>query len=144
MKRSLLIFLVLTSLNAAAQSKDERLLTSNTYLLSHAVFGSKDSLVLENLFAGKLTYGHSKGKVETRSEALRNIVANTSIYSDTAVSNISIIRKGKTAIVRHSFVAKEVKPDGSIVPLNFKMMLVWVKEKKLWRLMARQAIALPN
>jgi hypothetical protein len=39
------------------------------------------------------------------------------------------------------FVAKEVKKDGSITPLNFSMLLVWIKEKGKWRLMARQAVS---
>jgi ketosteroid isomerase-like protein len=144
MKRALLIFLIVISLDAAAQTEDERHLTTKTYLLSQAVFGTKDSILLDRLFAKKLTYGHSKGKTETRSEAIRNIINNASTYKDTVVGDISIIQNGKTAIVRHSFVAKEIKPDGSIVPLNLKIMLVWVKQDKHWRLMGRQAIALPN
>jgi hypothetical protein len=144
MKQVLLFFLVVVSLNVTAQSEDEKLLIIKTYLLSKTVFGSKDSLSLEKLFAKKSTYGHSKGKVETRAEAIHNIIYNNSTYKDTAVSNISMVIIGKTAIVRHSFIAKEIKQDGSIVPLNLKIMLVWVKQKKHWRLMGRQAIALTN
>jgi ketosteroid isomerase-like protein len=137
----LAIILLLATLNAGAQNKKDQQLVERTYALSHTVFGSKDSAALEDLFATTLSYGHSHGKLQTRAEALASIAKNTSTYNDTAVSNIKVFIKGKTAIVRHLFVAKEVKKDGSITPLNFSMLLVWVKEKGKWRLMARQAVS---
>jgi hypothetical protein len=134
------IFL-LVALNVNAQTKAEQQLIQRTYLLSHTVFGSKDSATLNDLFAKTLSYGHSHGKLQTRSEALSGISKNTSTYTDTALSNIKVLINDKVAIVRHLFVAKEVKKDGSITPLNFSMLLVWVKEKGKWRLMARQAVS---
>lgn len=127
-----------------AQSKDEKRLAARTYLLSHTVFGTKDSATLEGLFAHGLSYGHSKGKIENRAEALTNISGNKSVYTDTAIKNIVITIQGKVAIVRHLFTAKENKVDGTVVPLNFTMMLVWVKENKEWKLIGRQAVALPQ
>src|SRR6478736_9970622 len=86
-----------------AQSKDEKALIERTYLLSHTVFGTKDSMTIEDLFAKKASYGHSGGKIQTRQEAIEGIVHNKSIYSDTAVSNISITLNDDVAIVRHLF-----------------------------------------
>ncbi|RYZ30935.1 MAG: nuclear transport factor 2 family protein [Chitinophagaceae bacterium] len=130
------------ALNGFAQSKAEKALIERTYLLSHTVFGSKDSLILEDLFAKKSSYGHSGGKVETREEAVQNISKNKSIYKDTAVSNITVVINDDVAIVRHLFKANENKVDGTVTPLNFTMMLVWVKEKGKWRLAGRQAVKL--
>lgn len=127
---------------ASAQTKDERVLTERTYQLSHTIFGNKDSLALEGLFAKKLSYGHSGGKIESREEAVSAISHNKSVYTDTAVSNIKVEVNGDVAIVRYLFKAKENKADGTVVPLNFTMMLVWVKEKGAWRLMGRQAVKL--
>lgn len=143
MKRSFTIaFLLVAALTGFAQSKKEQQLIERTYLLSHTVFGTKDSLTLEDLFAKKASYGHSGGKVETREEAVRNISKNKSVYTDTTVSNISVVIDDDVAVVRHLFKAKENKADGSVTPLNFTMMLVWVKEKGRWRLMGRQAVKL--
>lgn len=138
----LVILFLLATITVRAQSKNEKQLIERTYLLSHTVFGTKDSLTLEDLFASELTYGHSHGNLQTRSEAVRGISKNGSTYKDTAVSNIRVFIKDKTAIVRHLFSAKEVKKDGSITALNFTMMLVWIKEKGKWRLMGRQAVSL--
>jgi hypothetical protein len=140
--RRVLIFtaLILAASLSFGQSKKERQLIERTYLLSHTVFGSKDSLTLEDLFAKKASYGHSGGNIQTRQEAVAGISRNRSKYIDTAVSNIKVIIEDDVAIVRHLFKALEVKPDGTSSQLNFSMMLVWVKEKGKWRLMGRQAV----
>lgn len=144
MKRTLFIscFLI-AGLIGFAQSKDEKALVERTYLLSHTVFGSKDSLMLEDLFAKKATYGHSHGNLQTREQAIASISKNKSKYTDTAVSNVQVLAyDDDVAIVRHLFKARENKVDGTVSPLNFTMMLVWVKEKKKWRLFGRQAVSL--
>jgi ketosteroid isomerase-like protein len=143
MKRLLVFITTLTVLAANAQNKNEKELIAKTYLLSHTVFGTKDSMTLENLFAKTATYGHSHGKIQTRLEAIDGISHNQSTYTDTAVSNISVISgNDDVAIVRHLFKANEHTKDGKIVPLDFTMLLVWVKEKGKWKLFGRQAVSL--
>jgi len=138
-----IIAFLLAGFVGMAQSKDEKAIVERTYLLSHTVFGSKDSLTLEDLFAKKASYGHSHGNLQTRQQAIASISKNKSKYTDTAVSNIQVLMDDDdVAIVRHLFKAKENKVDGTVTPLNFSMMLVWVKEKKKWRLMGRQAVSL--
>ncbi len=64
-------------------------------------------MTLEDLFAKDATYGHSGGKVETRNEAIRNIVRNRSVYekaNDIAGYNVTI--QDDVAVVRHLFDAK--------------------------------------
>jgi ketosteroid isomerase-like protein len=143
MKKAFFVFAFTTiALFGFTQSKDEKVLIERTYLLSHTVFGSKDSMQLEDLFAKKATYGHSHGNLQTREQAIAGISRNKSNYTDTSVSNIQVLIGDDVAIVRHLFKAKENKADGTVTPLNFAMMLVWVKEKKKWRLMGRQAVSL--
>ena len=143
MKRVLFIWGILViTLSGFSQSRKEQQVIDRTYLLSHTVFGTKDSATIEDLFAKKATYGHSSGKIETREEAIGGIVKNLSIYTDTAVSNINVVISDDVAIVRHLFKAKENKADGTVSPLNFSIMLVWVKEKGKWRLMGRQSLRL--
>lgn len=141
MKKLLVILLLATAFLSNAQSKDEKQLVERTYLLSHTVFGTKDSLTLEDLFAKQATYGHSHGNLQTREEAIKGVSKNKSTYTDTSVTILKVIIENNTAIVRHLFKAKENKPDGSVTPLNFTMMLVWIKEKGKWRLMGRQAVS---
>jgi len=143
MKKVLFIILFLTTAFLGfTQSKKEQVLVERTYLLSQTVFGTKDSAMLEDLFAKKASYGHSSGKIEAREEAIAAISKNKSIYADTAVSNINVVINDDVAVVRHFFKANEKKVDGTVSPLNLAMMLVWVKQKGKWRLMGRQAVKL--
>ena len=126
-----------------AQSKDEKALAERTYLLSHTVFGTQDSLTVEDLFAKKASYGHSTGRVENRQEAIAGIVQAKAVYSDTSLVINNIVQEGKVAVVRTTFRSKQAaNPGTSPTPLNLHIMLVWVKEKGKWRLMGRQAVRL--
>jgi ketosteroid isomerase-like protein len=142
MKKLLTILSLFVIVSAQAQTKDEKELTAKTYLLSHTVFGSKDSATLEKLLAKTVTYGHSHGNLQTREEMIKGVTKNQSNYTDTAVSAIRIFIQDKTAIVRYLFKANENKKDGTVTNLDFSMMLVWIKEKGQWKLMGRQAVSL--
>jgi len=141
MKRLFVVLFVAIAFVASAQSKEEKEVVARTYLLSHTVFGTKDSLTLEDLFAKQATYGHSHGNLQTREEAIKGISKNKSNYTDTSVTILKVIIENNTAIVRHLFKGNEHKADGTVSPLNFTMMLVWVKENGKWRLMGRQAVS---
>jgi len=141
MKIAITFLFLLGFVAVHAQSKDEAELTQKTYLLSHTIFGTKDSLTLEGLLASTVSYGHSHGNLQSRSEMIKGVVHNASNYSDTAVSGIKIFIEDNTAIVRYLFKAKENKKEGSVTDLNFSMLLVWIKEKGVWKLMARQAVS---
>jgi hypothetical protein len=147
MKNFKLIFvllLLIVSIGAVAQSaKDEQQIIERTQLLSKTIFGTKDSLTLEGLFAKTASYGHSHGNLQTREEAIAGVSKNKSVYTDTSVKNIKVIFGGKgVAIARYLFDATETNKDGKVTPLHFSMMLVWVKEKSKWKLFGRQAVSI--
>lgn len=140
MKKLLIILILIPSICVNAQSKKVRQALANTRLLERTVFGTKDSLTLEKLFAKDATYIHSSGKVEARAEAIRNIVQNKSVYAkiDTLVGYRTEIVKD-SILVEHAFVAKETKADGAQSTLRLNLVLVWVKEKGKWKLYRRKA-----
>lgn len=142
MKKLLTILFLFVIAAANAQSKDEKELTEKTYLLSHTIFGTKDSATLEALCAKMVSYGHSHGNLQNRAELIKGVTNNKSVYTDTAVSAIKIFIQDKTAVVRYLFKANENKKDGTVVNLDFSMMLVWIKEKSKWKLMGRQAVSI--
>jgi hypothetical protein len=142
MKALITLVFVFGLTTAFAQSKDETELTEKTYLLSHTIFGTKDSATLEALCAKTVSYGHSHGNLQNRAELIKGVTNNKSNYTDTAVSAIKIFIQDKTAIVRYLFKAKENKKDGTSTDLDFSMMLIWIKEKGKWKLMGRQAVSL--
>lgn len=142
MKQLFFIAAMLNVLALSAQSRDEKQITAQTDLLNHIVFGTtKDSNTLEGLFAKNATYGHSHGNVQTREQAITGILHNQSTYTNTSVSNMSVIfGKDDVSIVRYLFKATENSKDGKAVPLNLNIMLVWIKEQGKWKLFGRQAV----
>ena len=142
-KLILFIGLLLSAAGVSAQSaRDEQEITEKTELLSATIFGTKDSMTLEHLFASKASYGHSHGNLQTREEAIKSISKNKSVYKNNSVKDIKVLfASKKTAIVRYLFDSDENKTDGTITPLRFSMMLVWVKEKGKWKLFGRQAVS---
>ena len=140
MKKLLFIIILFTASLAHAQGKKEKQVMERTYELSNTVFGTKDRQAIEDLFAREATYGHSGGKLETRAEAIAGITSNKSVYKDTVLSNMTVLLEDDVAIVRHIFQANEVNSEGKTSVLKLGLMLVWVKEKRKWRLMGRQAV----
>ena len=140
MKNLLIILFLIPGICANSQSKKLRQALANTRLLERTVFGTKDSLTLENLFAKDATYIHSSGKVEAREEAIRNIVQNKSVYAkiDTLVGYRTEI-VNDSIVIEHAFVAKETKADGAQSTLRLNLHLVWIKEKGKWKLYRRKA-----
>jgi len=141
MKHYLLLLLILASLTTFGQSKKEADLIARSRLLNNTVFGTKDSLTLEDLFAKHATYGHSSGSVQTREEAIRSISHNASAYTDTSAKQYNVLIGDDVAIVRYIFRETETR-DGKPTPLNLGIMLVWVEEKGKWKLFGRQAVKL--
>lgn len=108
-------------------------------LLNSTVFGTKDRATLDGLLAAGLSYGHSGGKVEDRQEALHNATTNSNTYAGTTMKDFSVVFTGQVAIVRY-LVSFDQTTGGNTVHLDLKMLQVWVKEKKQWKLTARQAV----
>lgn len=145
MKNSLFFLLLIATLASCAQDKDEVTILANTRSLHNTVFGTKDSAEINRLFGKEVTYGHSGGKIETREEALHNIVHNKAEYKNLAMVNgIQLQKNGNTAVTRHIMTCDVVNADGTPgTPLKLMIVLVWVKEKGDWKLMCRQAAKMP-
>ena len=141
MKKLLTIFLLVTTFVCNAQSRKTINALANSRTLEMTVFGSKDSITLEKLFATNLTYIHSSGKVETRAEAIHGIVNNKSVYteSNSSPSAYSVKEYDDSVVVTHVFKATEKKETGVQSDLALSITLVWVKEKGNWKLLRRQA-----
>lgn len=144
MKRFIYFLLLLLPFGSIAQSKDTRMVLGNARLLQSTVFGTKDSATLQKLFGTTLAYVHSGGKVETREQALHNIVHNKSTYTIDSIGEYSFSTSGDSAIVNHQFIGKEKKADGSVTDLALNIETVWLKEKKTWKLYRRKATKLKH
>jgi hypothetical protein len=94
-------------------------------------------LLLENL-----TYGHSGGKIENKTEFIEAFISGNSDFVNLKFTDLKIEEVGKTAIVRHILEADTKDKGKEPGHVKLKVILVFVKEQKQWKLLARQAIKL--
>lgn len=98
-----------------------------------------DSLALRNLTAEELSYGHSSGVVEGKESFIKSIITKKSDFESIAFNNTDLTIKGNTALYRCTMTGNTLD-GGKVSPLNIKVLLVWIKENEVWKLLARQAV----
>jgi hypothetical protein len=143
MKKVFYIFLfLLCNTFIYAQDKKEQSLLKAVEQLKDAMI-SGDRNALEFIADASLSYGHSSGKVEDKMAFVESIASGKSDFVSIELRNQTLKITGKTAIVRHQLFAK-TNDGGKPGEVSLGIMLVWVKEGKDWKLLARQAYKLPT
>lgn len=85
-----------------------------------------------------LSYGHSNGWVETKSELMKNLETGYMSYHRIKEDSLVVIINDNLASVR--FVADiDVTRKDTRVNFHLRVLEVWVKKGKRWILFARQA-----
>lgn len=130
--------LMLTSV--MAQSSDERAITANINAFSKARI-DVDLSMLDNLTARELSYGHSTGTIETKTEFLEIVKSRKSVYKKIDLTNQTIQIVDNIAIVRHVFNA-ELENNGVFQTSKLGVMQIWKKQQNKWQMIARQACKL--
>ena len=123
-----------------AQSKVETGVADAVEKLRKAMIdGNKEEL--ENIVSDKLSYGHSGGYVEGKAEFVEKIVSGKSDFVTIELKDQTINISGKTAVVRHKLNAT-TSDNGKPGEVHLAILLVFQKEHKQWKLLARQAVKL--
>ena len=134
---SILMFCVISTA-LVAQSADEKEVAAAVETLHKAMIDASKS-GLEAITADNLSYGHSSGKMENKSEFVEALVSGKSDFTAIAISDQTIKITDKTAIVRHALKG-ETLANGTPGTVSLQVILVWIKQKSDWKLLARQAI----
>ena len=134
----LFLFVIFTNV-ISAQSKDEKAVAAAVENLRKAMVDG-DRAALEKIAADGLSYGHSGGKVEDKAAFVENIANGNSDFLTIDLTEQTIYVSGKTAIVRHKFNATTHDKGKDPGTVKLAIMTVWQKEKKDWKMLARQAV----
>ncbi|MBL7698575.1 MAG: nuclear transport factor 2 family protein [Chitinophagaceae bacterium] len=126
-------------LNVSAQDKKQEVEQAVNALRQAMLDG--DSLKLDQLTESELTYGHSLGKVENKQQFVSALASGQSDFESLEISDQTIAVKNKTAWVRHIITAR-VTDNGKMNDVKLSVLLVFVKDSKQWKLLARQAVRL--
>ncbi len=102
-----------------------------------------DSLALNRLTADGLSYGHSSGVLQSKAEFIHSIASGASDFVTIDLSEQKITLSGNTAIVRHVLSATTNDAGKGPGKVKIGILLVWIKNKSGWQLLARQAVKLP-
>jgi ketosteroid isomerase-like protein len=121
-----------------AQAKETTAVEAAIEML-HKAMVDASRIELDAMVSDALSYGHSSGLVEDKPAFIEKIVSGKSDFVSITVSDQSIHVREKTAIVRHILNAKT--NDGGVPgEVHLKILQVWQKEGKSWKLIARQAV----
>ena len=107
---------------------------------------AEDAPTLRSLTSENLSYGHSAGMIENQEEFVAVFEAKKTDYQIWEVSDQTIEFHGKDlAIVRQNVKAEILSLTNQTTnSLNMGLMMIWVKEKSGWKLLARQSFRYPQ
>ena len=138
----LFILLCIACITASAQSKDEQAVASAVEALRKAMVDG-DSIQLNKIADKELTYGHSGGNVQSKAAFIYSFTSGQSDFVTIDLTGQTIQLYGNTAVVRHTLSAS-TNDGGKPGTVKIAVMTVWQKQKKDWKLIARQAVKLTS
>ncbi len=137
LKKLFAILFLLIAVNCHAQTDDEKLI--KTAKEFHQALVSKNIVSINQQTDKVLSYGHSNGMLESKSEMMKNLQSGYIIYHSYKEDSISVLMNNNMASVR--FVADvDVTFKNTRVVYHLNVLEVWVKKGNRWILFARQAL----
>jgi ketosteroid isomerase-like protein len=140
MKQFFFLLLVATTAGNTlfAQTKDEKAVAAAVETLRKAMLDG-DKALLEKISSPDLSYGHSGGKVEDQAAFVHALASGANDFVTIELSEQTIKVVGNTAIVRHKLNGTS-NDGGKPGVVKIAVLLVWVKQGREWKLLARQAV----
>jgi ketosteroid isomerase-like protein len=132
-------FLTMISVGVVrAQDKDEQAVAAAVESLRKALI-DPDKATLDKLVMDELTYGHSSGLIQDKAAFEEALLSKTSDFVTIDLSQQTVRIAGNTAWVRH-ILSATTNDGGKPGTTKLSVLLVWVKQKGTWKLLARQAV----
>jgi ketosteroid isomerase-like protein len=126
---------------AAAQTKDEKDVTAAVETLRKALIDPTKAN-LDNIALDELTYGHSNGTIQDKAAFEEALLSGKSDFVTIDLTDQTVKVMGNTAWVRHTLTATN-NDGGKPGQAHLYVLLVWMKQKGQWKLLARQAVKVP-
>ena len=133
---AVLVLMLVTTVSAQKAGKNN---LEETMRQFREAMITADSIKLVELVSEKLSYGHSSGVVDNKNAFIGKLVSGQSDFVTIELSEENILISKGVAVVRHILKAK-TNDNGKPGEVNLRILLIWQKEDKHWRLLARQAV----
>ena len=138
MKKSLVIVLLLNVVFATAQTDEEKLTSALTEF--HQSLVKKNTVSINQQTDKALSYGHSNGWVETKTDMIKNLETDYASYKSIKEDSLQVVINGNVANARFVGDYEVSLNGGNTVVYHLKVLEVWVRKGKRWLLFARQAV----
>ena len=136
---ALIAFCSLFATRSLAQSKDQAAVGQAVEQLRLLMI-DPDQSKLEALASDDLSYGHSGGKIEDKKAFVEAFTSGVSDFKTINLTDQTITIVDNTALVRHKLMAETQDKGKDPAQVKLSVLLVWVKQKGNWKLLARQAV----
>jgi len=141
MKKLLFGSLVLFLFNSSFAQIDSVGLKNAIQQLDKALL-QKDETVLKSVLHKDLSYGHSNGWIQSKSDILNDFTSGKLTYSKIENNSSTIIVINKEYATVKTNTNAEGVVNGTAFKLTLHIMQFWIKTKKGWQLIARQSAKL--
>lgn len=133
----LIALCMLTTVDSWAQKQDQAVAQAVERLRKLMI--DPDKAGLEAITVDQLTYGHSSGKIEDKAAFMEALLSAASDFKTIELTDQTVTVVDNTAWVRHKLFA-ETSDNGKPGQAKLSVLLIWVKQKGDWKLLARQAV----
>lgn len=140
MKKLMISFVIALTVfvSLSAQVKQEKAVLAAVEKLRLAMISGNEA-ELKAVSSEKLSYGHSGGLVENQQQFVEKFKTGASDFVTIELKNQTITISGNTAIVRHELHAT-TNDNNKPGEVHLRVMLVFQKQAKEWKLLGRQAV----
>lgn len=139
LKCLILLLFVSGNLLATGPAKDEKPAVEQAVEKLRKAIVDADKATLESITTDQLTYGHSNGLLEDKAAFIQALVSGESDFTSIDLTEQTVTVVDNTAWVRHK-LAGNTNNKGVPGTAKLAVLMVWVKQKGNWKLLARQAV----
>ena len=141
MRYLLTILLSFSTIIAVAQVDSVSLKEAMTNLDKALI--NKDEAALAQLLHDDVSYGHSNGWVQNKTDIINDLKSGKLAYTNIENESAMIVAINKQwATVRTNTNAEGKAPNGNAFQMKLHILEVWLKTKTGWQLIARQSTKL--
>lgn len=99
----------------------------------------KDEVVLRSVLHDEVSYGHSNGWIQSKSDIINDFKSGKLVYNKIDNNSSAIVRISKNYATVKTNTNAEGAVNGTAFKLTLHIMQFWIKTKKGWQLVARQS-----
>jgi ketosteroid isomerase-like protein len=125
-------------LSVTAQDKNREDVEKAVIQLKDAMLSGQEASLMA-ISSKNLTYGHSNGVIEDQEAFVYALASGNNNFTSITLSDQTVEVLGKIALVRHNLTGNTHNKGADPATVNLGVLLVWQKEGKNWKLLARQA-----